>query len=91
MVTPPSGDETLYPQLQAGPQSVAKFASIRTQQRLDAITGWDLHRLEEGKRLVIGGVDVPHTKGTIAHSDGELLSEPASAFRDEGRGGRGKG
>ena len=36
-------------------------------------SGWDLHRLEEGKRLVIGGVDVPHTKGTIAHSDGKVL------------------
>lgn len=35
--------------------------------------GWDLHRLEDGKRLVIGGVDVPHTKGTIAHSDGDVV------------------
>jgi len=35
--------------------------------------GWDLHRLEDGKRLVMGGIDVPHTKGTIAHSDGDVV------------------
>lgn len=44
-------------------ESVRKVRSFWT-------VGWDLHRLEDGKRLVIGGVDVPHTKGTIAHSDG---------------------
>ena len=36
-------------------------------------TGWDLHRLEEGGKLMIGGVQIEHTKGTIAHSDGMLL------------------
>jgi 2C-methyl-D-erythritol 2,4-cyclodiphosphate synthase len=45
---------------------------VSRQDRCIAV-GWDLHRLEEGKRLVIGGVDVPHTKGTIAHSDGGSL------------------
>ncbi len=33
--------------------------------------GFDLHRLVEGKKLIICGVDVPHTKGCDAHSDGE--------------------
>lgn len=32
--------------------------------------GFDLHRLEEGYKLIIGGVDIPHTKGCVAHSDG---------------------
>ena len=32
--------------------------------------GFDLHRLVEGKKLIICGVDVPHTKGCDAHSDG---------------------
>lgn len=32
--------------------------------------GFDLHRLVEGKKLIICGVDVPHTKGCEAHSDG---------------------
>lgn len=35
--------------------------------------GFDLHRLAEGYKLIIGGIDIPHTKGCEAHSDGELL------------------
>jgi 2-C-methyl-D-erythritol 2,4-cyclodiphosphate synthase len=33
--------------------------------------GFDLHRLAEGYKLIIGGVDIPHHKGCEAHSDGE--------------------
>jgi 2-C-methyl-D-erythritol 2,4-cyclodiphosphate synthase len=32
--------------------------------------GFDLHRLEEGYKLIIGGLEIPHTKGCVAHSDG---------------------
>lgn len=35
--------------------------------------GWDTHRLGEGRKLILGGIDVPHTKGLIAHSDGDVL------------------
>ncbi len=35
--------------------------------------GWDLHRLEPGRKLIIGGVDIPFDKGCIAHSDGDVL------------------
>lgn len=35
--------------------------------------GFDLHRLAEGYKLIIGGIDIPHTKGCEAHSDGGLL------------------
>lgn len=35
--------------------------------------GWDLHRLEAGRRLVIGGVSIPSSKGCVAHSDGDVL------------------
>ncbi|RUM59147.1 MAG: 2-C-methyl-D-erythritol 2,4-cyclodiphosphate synthase [Persephonella sp.] len=35
--------------------------------------GFDLHRLEEGKKLIIGGVIIPYEKGFIAHSDGDIL------------------
>ena len=35
--------------------------------------GYDVHALGEGLRLVIGGVEIPHTKGCIAHSDGDVL------------------
>lgn len=33
--------------------------------------GFDLHRLAEGYKLIIGGVEIPHTKGCEAHSDGK--------------------
>lgn len=36
-------------------------------------TGWDVHRLVPGRRLVLGGVDVPSEKGALAHSDGDAL------------------
>ncbi len=35
--------------------------------------GYDVHALGEGLRLVIGGVEIPHSKGCIAHSDGDVL------------------
>lgn len=36
-------------------------------------TGYDIHRLEQGRKLVIGGVDIPHEKGPVGHSDGDVL------------------
>ena len=36
-------------------------------------TGYDSHRLEEGRKLYIGGVEIPHYKGCVAHSDGDVL------------------
>jgi len=35
--------------------------------------GYDVHRLAEGETLWLGGVLIPHSKGTIAHSDGDVL------------------
>ena len=35
--------------------------------------GFDVHRLEEGRDLWLGGVLVPHTKGCVAHSDGDVV------------------
>ena len=35
--------------------------------------GYDVHQLAPGLPLVLGGVQVPHTKGCIAHSDGDVL------------------
>lgn len=35
--------------------------------------GYDVHALGEGLRLVLGGVEIPHTKGCIAHSEGDVL------------------
>jgi 2-C-methyl-D-erythritol 2,4-cyclodiphosphate synthase len=35
--------------------------------------GYDSHRLVEGRRLIIGGVEVPFEKGLLGHSDGDVL------------------
>lgn len=34
--------------------------------------GYDVHALADGLRLVLGGVEIPHSKGCIAHSDGDV-------------------
>ena len=35
--------------------------------------GFDLHRLEAGRKLYLGGTEIPHTKGFLGHSDGDLV------------------
>ncbi len=35
--------------------------------------GYDVHRLVEGRRCIIGGVDIPHDKGLLGHSDADVL------------------
>lgn len=35
--------------------------------------GYDLHALADGRRLVLGGVEIAHDRGPIAHSDGDVL------------------
>lgn len=35
--------------------------------------GFDVHQLAAERRLVIGGVEIPHEKGCVAHSDGDVL------------------
>ncbi|OFX83860.1 MAG: 2-C-methyl-D-erythritol 2,4-cyclodiphosphate synthase [Bacteroidetes bacterium GWF2_33_16] len=53
--------------------------------------GYDVHRLEDGLKLTIGGIVVPHSKGCVAHSDGDVLIHAicdallgAAAMRDIG-------
>jgi 2-C-methyl-D-erythritol 2,4-cyclodiphosphate synthase len=36
--------------------------------------GYDLHRLADGRKLMIGGVEVPFEKGPVGHSDGDVLA-----------------
>jgi len=35
--------------------------------------GWDIHALAEGRKLVLGGVEIPHPKGLLGHSDADAL------------------
>lgn len=36
--------------------------------------GYDVHRLVEGRRLILGGVDIPHETGLLGHSDADVLT-----------------
>ncbi len=53
--------------------------------------GFDVHKLEEGRDFFIGGIKIPHNKGCVAHSDGDVLIHAicdallgAAALRDIG-------
>ena len=35
--------------------------------------GYDVHRLVEGRKLILGGIEIPHTKGSLGHSDADVL------------------
>ena len=50
--------------------------------------GYDVHRLVEGRRLILGGVEVPFEKGLLGHSDGDVLLH---AICDALLGAAGKG
>ena len=50
--------------------------------------GWDVHRLVEGRPLILGGVHIPHSHGLLGHSDADAL---AHAITDALLGGAGLG
>ncbi|RZL94608.1 MAG: 2-C-methyl-D-erythritol 2,4-cyclodiphosphate synthase [Variovorax sp.] len=35
--------------------------------------GWDVHQLVAGRKLILGGVEIPHTTGLLGHSDADVL------------------
>ena len=36
--------------------------------------GYDVHRLVEGRKLILGGIEISHTLGLLGHSDADVLS-----------------
>lgn len=50
--------------------------------------GWDVHALVPGRRLVLGGVEIPHSMGLLGHSDADVLLH---AITDAVLGGAGLG
>ena len=71
----------------AAPQSeanraAAMFANLRIGQ------GYDVHAFAEGRKLILGGVDIPHTRGLLGHSDADVLTHAvADALLGGIRGG----
>ena len=35
--------------------------------------GYDIHKLEEGRKLIVGGIEIPYEKGLLGHSDADVL------------------
>jgi 2-C-methyl-D-erythritol 2,4-cyclodiphosphate synthase len=50
--------------------------------------GWDIHQLVAGRKLILGGVEVPHATGLLGHSDADVLLH---AITDALLGGAGLG
>ncbi|MBI2728300.1 MAG: 2-C-methyl-D-erythritol 2,4-cyclodiphosphate synthase [Polaromonas sp.] len=48
--------------------STPDFPNIRIGE------GWDTHALVPGRKLIIGGVEIPHAAGLLGHSDADLLA-----------------
>ncbi len=58
------------------------FGALRIGQ------GYDVHKLVEGRKLIVGGVDIPHTLGLLGHSDADVLAHAvADALLGGIRGG----
>lgn len=50
--------------------------------------GYDVHQLAEGRKLIMGGVDIPHARGLLGHSDADVLAHAvADALLGGVRGG----
>ena len=45
----------------------------REEMKMRIGTGYDVHRLEEGRKMIIGGVEIPFEKGLLGHSDADVL------------------
>lgn len=51
---------------------------VSKASRVRVGTGYDLHRLVEGRPLVLGGVDVPSARGALGHSDADVVCHAAT-------------
>lgn len=43
------------------------------QTKIKVGFGFDIHRMAEGRKLIIGGIEIPHKKGLLGHSDGDVV------------------
>ena len=60
----------LMKKMQSGAWSSASANSTSVRTGI----GYDLHRLESGRPLVVGGIELPFDKGPVGHSDGDVLA-----------------
>ena len=61
---------------------------MRVDRTMRIGQGYDVHALVEGRKLIIGGVEIPHTRGLLGHSDADVLAHAiADALLGGVRGG----
>ncbi|QQS46722.1 MAG: 2-C-methyl-D-erythritol 2,4-cyclodiphosphate synthase [Acidobacteriota bacterium] len=48
--------------------------ALKVPEHIRVGLGYDIHRLEPGRRLVLGGVEIPFDLGLLGHSDGDSLT-----------------
>jgi len=53
------------------PQRFSKIKGFKMEYRVGL--GYDIHRLVEGRKLFIGGIEIPYLKGLFGHSDADVL------------------
>ena len=69
-------------------EAARSLPAPRATATLRVGTGYDLHRLADGRPLVLGGVEIPFDRGLVGHSDADALS-PRGHRRDARGGGAG--
>jgi len=60
----------LLQRMKGGSWRTAQAGSSKAQTGI----GYDLHRLEEGRPLIVGGIELPFDRGPVGHSDGDVLA-----------------
>lgn len=66
-------EDLILGQVILGKDRQSLLESKRKQGKYTIGTGFDVHRLIEGRRLVLGGVEIPYEKGLLGHSDADVL------------------
>ena len=52
-----------------------KYTKVRKEDFMFRIGhGYDVHRLTENRKLILGGIEIPHTVGLLGHSDADVLA-----------------
>ncbi|MBE5036343.1 2-C-methyl-D-erythritol 2,4-cyclodiphosphate synthase [Subdoligranulum sp. DSM 109015] len=52
---------------------ITTVEDLKGESRMRIGHGYDVHRLVEGRKLILGGVDIPYAKGLLGHSDADVL------------------
>ena len=57
---------------------ITTIDDIKKENRMRIGHGYDVHKLVEGRKLILGGVEIPYEKGLLGHSDADVLAHAIS-------------